>query len=92
MGIGSGIFLLAAGAILAFAVHATVAGINIQIVGWVLMATGVLSLTLTMLVFSPRRRQTLTRTRGATPGAAPQGPADPTRQDDIDQEVREDRF
>jgi hypothetical protein len=40
MGIGVGIFLLALGAILTFAVDWTLAGLNLHAVGWILMATG----------------------------------------------------
>jgi hypothetical protein len=62
MGIGFSIFLLAVGAILAFAVHATVAGVDIRVVGGILMAAGALGLILTMIVFAPRRRQTVVQT------------------------------
>lgn len=62
MGIGFSIFLLAVGAILAFAVNATVAGLDIRIVGWILMAAGVIGLILTMVVLAPRRRRTVTET------------------------------
>ena len=60
MGIGFSIFLLALGAILAFAVKATVAGLDISIVGWILMGAGVIGLILTMVVLAPRRRRALT--------------------------------
>ncbi|HEY4991346.1 MAG TPA: DUF6458 family protein [Nakamurella sp.] len=63
MGIGFSIFLLAVGAILAFAVHATVAGLDIHVVGWILMAAGALGLVLTMIVFAPRRRRTVLETQ-----------------------------
>jgi uncharacterized membrane protein len=56
MGIGASITLLAIGAILAFAVDASVSGLNIQIIGWILMACGALGLVLTMLVFGRRDR------------------------------------
>lgn len=62
MGIGFSIFLLAVGAILTFAVNATFAGIDIHIVGWILMAAGVIGLILTMVVLAPRRRRTVTET------------------------------
>jgi hypothetical protein len=62
MGIGFSIFLLALGAILAFAVNATLAGIDISIVGWILMGAGVIGLILTMVVLTPRRRRTVTET------------------------------
>lgn len=67
MGIGFGIFLLAVGAILTFAVHATVAGLDIKVVGVILMAAGAVGLVLTLAVFSPRRRRTLTQTSRSYP-------------------------
>jgi len=42
MGIGLSILLLAAGAILTFAVKATVAGLAPDVVGWVLLGAGAL--------------------------------------------------
>lgn len=63
MGIGFSIFLLAVGAILTFAVHASVAGIDIRVVGVILMAAGALGLVLTMVVFTPRRNRSVTATR-----------------------------
>ena len=62
MGIGFSILLLAAGAILTFAVHASVAGIDIRVVGIILMAAGALGLVLTMVVFTPRRNRSVTAT------------------------------
>jgi hypothetical protein len=67
MGIGFSIFLLAVGAILAFAVDASVAGLDISIVGWILMAAGTIGLVLTMVVLTPRRRRTVTDTTSSTP-------------------------
>ena len=55
MGIGVSIFLIAVGAILTFAVHASVNGISIQTIGVILMAVGALGLLVTMLIFAPRR-------------------------------------
>lgn len=68
MGIGFSILLLAAGAILAFAVHATVAGLDIRVVGIILMAAGAIGLILTMVVLAPRRRRTVVETRGSYSG------------------------
>jgi hypothetical protein len=48
MGLGVGIFLIAVGAILAFAVHATTSGVNIHTVGWILMAVGLVSILLSL--------------------------------------------
>jgi len=63
MGIGFSIFLLALGAILAFALDFTVVGVDINIIGWILMAAGVVGLILTMVVLAPRRRRTVTETQ-----------------------------
>ncbi|WP_291379241.1 DUF6458 family protein [Demequina sp.] len=71
MGIGFSIFLFAVGAILTFAVDATLAGLDIDVVGIILMIAGVVGLLLTLLVFAPRRRRTVTETQGgyqAEPG------------------------
>jgi hypothetical protein len=85
MGIGFSIFLLAVGAILTFAVHTTVAGIDIRVVGVILMAAGALGLVLTMVVFTPRRSRSVTATH--TVDAAPTLAA-PQRV--TDQETRSD--
>ena len=65
MGIGFSIFLLALGAIIAFAVKATVAGLDINVAGWILMGAGVIGLVLTMVVRAPRRRRVVTETTAA---------------------------
>ena len=54
MGIGASLFLIAAGAILAFAVTAEVRGVDIQVVGWILMATGGLGLVVSLLFWGWR--------------------------------------
>jgi hypothetical protein len=69
MGIGINIFLIAVGAILAFAVEATVAGLDITVVGYILMAAGAVGLILTLVVFAPRRRRTVTQTSGTRPAS-----------------------
>ncbi|HET6686392.1 MAG TPA: DUF6458 family protein [Jiangellaceae bacterium] len=56
MGIGSGVFLLAVGAILAFAVEYDVAGIELSVVGWILMIAGALAIILFLTVWGTRRR------------------------------------
>ncbi len=59
MGIGASIFLLAVGAILAFAVKTSnLAGISIPVIGYILMAAGLLGLVLTLLIWGPRSRRT----------------------------------
>ncbi|MBW3551805.1 MAG: hypothetical protein KY442_13790 [Proteobacteria bacterium] len=54
MGIGVSIFLLAIGAILTFAVEASISGLDINVVGIILMIAGAIGLLLTMLVFGRR--------------------------------------
>lgn len=59
MTIGTSILLIAAGAILKYAVTAHVSGINIQTVGVILMLVGILGLILSLLytfVWSDRAR------------------------------------
>lgn len=58
MGIGVGIVLAAIGAILAFAVEASVSGLDLAVVGWVLIAAGVAGILLELVLFAPRRRVT----------------------------------
>jgi hypothetical protein len=52
MGIGASIFLVAVGAILAFAVTAEVQGIDIATVGWILMIVGIVGFLLSLLFWS----------------------------------------
>jgi Domain of unknown function (DUF6458) len=52
MGIGVSIFLIAIGAVLAFAVHATSGAVNIHTVGWILMGVGVAGALLSMVFWS----------------------------------------
>lgn len=84
MGIGVGIFLLALGGILTFAVDATVAGLDINTVGVILMAAGALGIALTMMVIAPRRRSTVTATQVA-PAATQSVPGVVTQQTRTDE-------
>jgi uncharacterized protein DUF6458 len=52
MGLGVGILLAAVGAVLAFAVNATVSGINIHAVGWILLIVGIVGILLSMIFWS----------------------------------------
>jgi Domain of unknown function (DUF6458) len=53
MGLGVGIFLLAVGAVLAFAIHVTTNGaIDVHTIGWILMAAGALGIVLSMIFWS----------------------------------------
>ena len=52
MGIGVSIFLIAIGAILAFAVNATISGLEVTTIGWILMIVGIAGLLLSLLFWS----------------------------------------
>jgi hypothetical protein len=92
MGIPVSIFLIAIGAILAFAVDATTSGVNIHTVGWILMAAGLVGLVLSMILWDSwagggywggRRRRTVAY--DAPPPAAPVAPRRRTVvQEDVD--------
>jgi hypothetical protein len=52
MGLGIGILLAAAGAVLAFAVSANVSGVNIHAVGWILLIVGIVGVLLSLIFWS----------------------------------------
>ena len=54
MGIGVGIFLIAIGAILTFAVNATSSSVNVDAVRWILMLVGLASVLLSLLFWQSR--------------------------------------
>jgi hypothetical protein len=56
MTIGSSIFLIALGAILRYAVTASVAGIDIQVVGLILMIAGAVGLVVGLFMMTAARR------------------------------------
>ena len=66
MGLGVSLFLIAVGAILTFAVNAEVSGVDINVIGWILMGIGAAGLLLSLLFWSSwggpgywgRRRET----------------------------------
>ena len=55
MAIGTSLFLLAAGAILTFAVEAEFAGIDIEVVGIILMVIGGLGILLSLFMLNRSR-------------------------------------
>jgi hypothetical protein len=57
MGIGSALVLIALGAILAFATHFSVSGIDVQMIGWILIFVGVAMLVITLAYTRPRARR-----------------------------------
>ena len=81
MGIGVAVLLIAVGAILTFAVHATASGFNVHTVGIILMIAGALGLIVTLAVFAPRRRTTVVEER--TVGQQPVGYADTVTQERV---------
>jgi len=56
MGIGASVFLIAVGAILTFALDLTVSGINLDVVGVILMVAGAIGVVVDLAIFAPRRR------------------------------------
>lgn len=82
MSIGAGIALFVIGAILAFAVNVDLPGINLDMIGYILMGAGALVFLLG-LVLMARRRQTDTVTRTAVdPAAGERVTRQTTRRDD----------
>jgi hypothetical protein len=57
MTIGASIFLIAVGAILKYAVNATVSGIEIQTIGLILMIAGVVGLVIGLFLLTTERRR-----------------------------------
>lgn len=57
MGIGGGIFLIAVGAILAYAINVDFDAVNLEVAGWVLMLAGATVLALTVWFWHSRRQR-----------------------------------
>lgn len=66
MGIGASIFLLAIGAILAFAVEVETTGFNLNTIGIILMIAGAIGIVLALTIFGGRDRGTGTTERTVT--------------------------
>ena len=65
MRLGTAIVLIAIGAILTWAVSVQVSGVDLRVVGWILMGVGALGVVLELAVWGPRtRRRRVTRTDG----------------------------
>jgi len=56
MGIGTSLFLIAVGAILYFAVNATISGLEIATIGLILMIVGVVGLVISLVFLNSARR------------------------------------
>jgi hypothetical protein len=70
MGIGVSLFLIALGAVLAFAVTATFSGFSIATIGIILMAVGVVGLIVDLAIFMPRRRSVVVQDPAAYGGSS----------------------
>ena len=84
MGLGVGLLLTAVGAVLAFAVNATVSGVDIHTIGWILMIVGIVGILLSLIFWSSwagpgymSRRRTTYVDEGPAGPAGPVGPAGP---------------
>jgi hypothetical protein len=64
MRLGTAIVLLALGAILTFALRIDVSGLDLQVVGWILMIVGALGIVLEVAVWGPRSRRRVTHSEG----------------------------
>ena len=53
MGLGVSIFLIALGAILAFAVNVSVSGLELSTIGVILMVVGAIGLVASLIMFGP---------------------------------------
>ena len=79
MGLGVSLFLIAVGAILTFAVTGEVSGVDLDVVGWILMGIGAAGLLLSLLFWSSwggpgywgRRRATTTYVDEGPPAGPP---------------------
>jgi hypothetical protein len=69
MGIGTALAFIAIGAILAFATHFHVSGIDVQMIGWILIFVGVAMLVITLAYTRPRRRGRVVNVVEGEPGA-----------------------
>jgi len=76
MRIGASLFLIAIGAILKFAVTTHVSGIDLQVVGVILMIIGIVGLLFDLAMWGTRRRTVITRTPGTTYVSEPGEPID----------------
>lgn len=63
MGIGVSLILIAIGAIIAFATNAHVSGVNLDVVGWILMCVGGVGFLLSLILFDSFNRPFTRRRR-----------------------------
>jgi hypothetical protein len=70
MGIGVSVFLLAVGAVLAFAVHAVTRGFDLAVIGYILMAVGAVGLLAALMISGAGGRGGARRTTVVDDGVA----------------------
>ncbi|MGE5830725.1 MAG: DUF6458 family protein [Micromonosporaceae bacterium] len=75
MGIGVGIFLIVVGAIMTFALDVSVAGLDLDVVGWILMLAGVAGLIFFFYFWNRQRAARVVVTEGRSHDDAGQPPA-----------------
>lgn len=74
MRIGGSLFLIALGAILRFAITTHVSGLNVAMIGVILMVVGVIGLAITVVLMSSRRRTDVIQRPNGTTYVAPREP------------------
>lgn len=77
MRIGASLFLIACGAILTFAVTKEVNGIDLSVIGVILMIVGAAGLLITLALATSRRRTDIIHRPNGTTYIAPGDPVDP---------------
>jgi protein-S-isoprenylcysteine O-methyltransferase Ste14 len=60
MSIGLGIFLIAIGAILTFALNVSVEAVNLDLIGWILMGAGLVVVIIGIALVTRKRRSVTT--------------------------------
>jgi len=77
MRIGASLFLIAIGAILKFAIHKGINGVDVGTVGVILMIVGAIGLLITIALMTTRRRTDVVHRRDGTTVIEPNDPIDP---------------
>ncbi|MEU5881005.1 DUF6458 family protein [Spirillospora sp. NPDC047279] len=85
MGVGVSLAFIALGMILAFALRVELSGLDIQLVGWILILVGAISMAFTLMYLRPRRRA------GLMSGADPAYVEPPIVEPGAETVVREER-
>ncbi len=84
MSLGTGIFLVVVGAILSFALDVQVAWIDLRLVGYILMAAGVVVLIIGIALLARRRRSVATTRTAVDPATGERITRRTDESDDID--------